>query len=48
MSAIMLSKYKDRYDRGGCTIEQLQRLTALGALTTAEYKQITGLTYKAL
>lgn len=35
-------KYKKRYDRGGCTKEQLEQLVALGILTAAEYEEITG------
>ena len=34
--------YKKRYDRGGCTKEQLEQLVALGILTAAEYEEITG------
>lgn len=41
-------KYKARYDRGGCTKEQLQRLVELGALTTEEYELITGEPYEEL
>lgn len=33
---------KERYGRNGCTKEQLARFVALGALTAAEYKEITG------
>lgn len=36
-------KYKARYERGGCTIEQLQRLLTLGALTQEEYDDIVGI-----
>lgn len=35
-------KYKARYERGGCTIEQLQRLVELGALTQVEFTMIVG------
>lgn len=35
-------KYKKRYERGGCTKEQLHRLTELGTLTPEEYEEITG------
>lgn len=35
-------KYKARYERGGCTKEQLRRLVELGALTAEEYAEITG------
>lgn len=39
-------KYCDRYNRGGCTIEQLRRLTQLKALTPEEFKTITGEDYE--
>lgn len=35
-------KYKKRYNRGGCTKEQLKQLVDLGILTAAEYEEITG------
>lgn len=35
-------KYRKRYNRGGCTKEQLQELVALNILTAAEYEEITG------
>jgi uncharacterized XkdX family phage protein len=35
-------KYQKRYEKGGCTIEQLKRLVELGALTASEYTEITG------
>lgn len=38
-------KYCERYNRGGCTIDQLRRLTQLGALKPAEFETITGETY---
>ena len=38
-------KYKARYERGGCTKEQLRRIVELGRLTPAEYKEITGEDY---
>lgn len=38
-------KYKKRYDRGGCTKEQLETLVTLGILTEAEYEEITGEPY---
>lgn len=38
-------KYKERYERGGCTKEQLKRLVELGALTAEEYELITGEPY---
>jgi len=33
-------KYADRYKRGGCTIEQLNRLCELGVLTEDEVEEI--------
>ena len=47
MRAKKKKKYKARYDRGGCTIEQLRRLTELGALTPEEFELITGEPYEA-
>lgn len=41
-------KYYDRYQRNGCTIEQLRRLTELGALQDWEFKLITGQDYVAV
>ena len=41
----LFEKYKKRYQRGGCTKEQLARLVELGALTPAEYEEITGEVY---
>lgn len=38
-------KYKERYDRNGCTKKQLHRLVELGAITSDEYAEITGETY---
>lgn len=35
-------KYKERYNRHGCTKEQLKRLVSLGVITAAEYTEITG------
>jgi len=43
----MFEKYYKRYQRGGCTKEQLRRLVELGALTPDEYKEITGDDYEA-
>ena len=42
MHSKLFEKYRDRYNRGGCTKEQLKKLVALGALTADEYKEITG------
>lgn len=39
------NKYSNRYARGGCTKEQLHRLTELGVLYDWEYKEITGEDY---
>lgn len=38
-------KYQRRYEKNGCTKEQLQRLVELGALTAGEYEEITGEAY---
>jgi uncharacterized XkdX family phage protein len=35
-----------RYERGGCTKEQLKRFVQLGALTEEEYTEITGEKYE--
>lgn len=37
----LFKKYKMRYERGGCTKEQLKRLVELNVLTSGEYKEIT-------
>lgn len=42
MSVENKEKYQKRYERNGCTIEQLKRLVELKALTAEEYKEITG------
>ena len=42
----LFEKYKKRYERGGCTKEQLARLVELGAITAGEYKEITGDDYE--
>ena len=39
-------KYERRYNRGGCTKEQLQELVDLGVLTAEEYEEITGEVYE--
>lgn len=41
----MYEKYRTRYERGGCTKEQLRRIVALGGLTAEEYYLITGEEY---
>lgn len=38
----MFEKLKRRYEKGYCTKAQLRRYVELGALTTAEYEEITG------
>lgn len=35
-------KYAERYYRGGCTKQQLHRLTELGVLYEWEYEELTG------
>ncbi len=40
-------KWYKRYQRGGCTKEQLRRLVELDALTPEEYEEITGEAYTA-
>ena len=45
MSVKNKEKYQKRYEKGGCTIEQLKRLVELGALTASEYEEITGEAY---
>jgi uncharacterized XkdX family phage protein len=37
----LFEKYRSRYERGGCTKEQLRRLVELGAITAEEYTEIT-------
>lgn len=37
---------KARYERGGCTKEQLAAFVKYGVLTPAEYKEITGKDYE--
>ncbi len=41
----LFEKYRDRYNRGGCTKAQLRRLTQLEAITPEEYEEITGEEY---
>lgn len=41
----MFDKWKERYDKGWATDEQLQRLVVLGYITVTQYKQITGNDY---
>ena len=42
MSLANKIKYQKRYEKNGCTKVQLKRLVELGALTAAEYAEITG------
>ncbi len=42
----LYNKYKERYDRGGCTKAQLHRLVELGAIYDWEYEEITGEPYE--
>ena len=42
----MYEKPKERYMKSYCTKEQLARYVALGAITPAEYKEITGEDYE--
>lgn len=46
MSSANKIKYQKRYEKNGCTKEQLQRLVELGALTAEEYQEITGDSYE--
>lgn len=45
MHSKMFEKYKARYERGGCTKEQLRKLVSLRVLTEDEYEEITGEKY---
>lgn len=45
MSLANKMKYQKRYERNGCTKDQLKRLVELGALTAEEYREITGEAY---
>lgn len=42
MHSKLFEKYRDRYNRGGCTKDQLKRLVSLHAITANEYEEITG------
>lgn len=33
---------KERYERSGCTKEQLKKFVGFGVITAEEYKEITG------
>lgn len=46
MSQTNYEKYKERYDKGGCTKEQLKKLVIRGRLTPQEYEEITGEVYE--
>lgn len=37
---------KERYERGGCTKEQLKKFVGFAVITAEEYKEITGEEYK--
>lgn len=39
-------KYKRRYARRGCTMQQLHRLTELEVLTPDEFEEITGIPFE--
>lgn len=36
----LFEKYKEKYEKGWCTKEQLQKLVSLGVLTQEEYDEI--------
>lgn len=42
MHSRLFEKYLERYNRAGCTKEQLKKLVSLHALTAEEYEEITG------
>ena len=42
----LFEKYRTRYEKGGCTKDQLRRLVALGVLTGEEFFEITGEDYE--
>lgn len=46
MHSKLFEKYRDRYNRGGCTKSQLKRLVILFAITSEEYEEITGEPYE--
>lgn len=37
---------KERYERGGCTKEQLQKFVGFGVISAEEYEEITSEEYK--
>ena len=45
MSEMNKIKYQKRFERNGCTEDQLKRLVELKALTPEEFKEITGKDY---
>jgi hypothetical protein len=45
MSKKNKDKYQKRYEKNGCTKEQLRKLVELEALTPEEYREITGEEY---
>ena len=38
-------KWKERYKKNWCTVEQLQKLVSLKVLTMEQYQEITGLEF---
>lgn len=40
--SVIYNKYRDRYSKGYCTKEQLQKLVRLGLLSQEEYNTIVG------
>ncbi len=42
----LFEMYKERYDKGWCSKEQLAEIVKLGRLTPEEYKEITGEDYE--
>ena len=46
MSTANKNKYQKRYEKNGCTKDQLKRLVELGAITAKEYMEITGEAYE--
>lgn len=42
MHSKLFEKYRDRYNRVGCTKEELKKLVSLHAITAEEYEEITG------
>lgn len=42
----LFEKYKERYDNGWCTVEQLRKIVGLGRLTPEEFEEITNQPYE--